>query len=74
MFACFPRVAPRSVFRMVWGVEAQANIEMAKLALHFWITSLGNSYTLAKAMWARDTSTWGGSRARGEGRERGYFN
>ena len=42
-----------------------------QLAPHFWRLSLGNSYTLAKAMCARDTSRPAGSRARGEGRERG---
>ena len=44
-----------------------------QLALHFWRLSLCNSYTLVKAMFARDTSKGTGSRARGEGRERGYF-
>ena len=66
-------MAPRSVFRMVWGVEAQAKNEMAQLGLHFLIISLGNSFTLAKAMWARDTFKGCGSRAREEGREMGYF-
>ena len=47
--------------------------EMGVTAAHFWRLSLGNSYTLAKAMWARDRSKGAGSRARGEGRERGYF-
>ena len=70
MFAGVALVAPRSVFRMVWGVEAQAKDGTSQLALHFWIISLGNSYTLAKAMFARDTSKRAGSRAQGEGRER----
>ena len=44
---------------------------MAHLALHFWRLSLGDSYTLVKAMCARATSRPAGSEARGEGRERG---
>ena len=40
-------------------------------APRFWMFSLGNSYHLAKAMFARDTSRVAGSEARGEGRERG---
>ena len=44
---------------------------MIQLASHFWRLSLGNSYTLVKPMFARDTSKGTGSRARGEGRERG---
>ena len=66
-------MAPRSVFRMVWGVEAQTKNGVVQLGSHFWIISLGNSYTLAKAMWARDTSKGAGSEAREEGREMGYF-
>ena len=41
--------------------------------LYFWRLSLGNSWGLAKAMFARATSKVAGSEARGEGRERGYF-
>ena len=58
------------MFRMVFVVEAQTKIGKGKLAPHFWRLSLGNSYTLVKAMFARDTSKGVGSRARGEGRER----
>ena len=47
------------------------NNKTRKLALHFWRLSLGNSYTLAKAMCTRDTQRGTGSRVRGEGRERG---
>jgi len=40
----------------------------------FWWLSLGDLYHLVKAMFARDGSRVAGSEARGEGRERGYFN
>ena len=64
-------MAPRTVFRMVFVLEAQTKNETRKLALHFWRLSLGNPYTLAKAMCARATSRGAGLEARGEGRERG---
>ena len=51
--------------------EAQTKNTTRKLASHFWRLSLGNLYTLVKTMFARDTSKGTGSRARGEGRERG---
>ena len=40
---------------------------------HFWRHSLGVSLGLAKTMFARDRSKDLGSEARGEGKERGYF-
>ena len=54
---------------MVFVVEAQTKIEVGQLASHFWMVSLGNSYTLAKAMCASVTLRAAGSRARVEGRE-----
>ena len=66
-------MAFRTVFRMVFVFEVQTKNETRKLPLHFWRLSLGNSYTLVKAVCARDTSKGAGSRARGEGRERGYL-
>ena len=64
-------MAPRTVFCMVFVPEAQTKNGTRKLAAHFWRLSLCNSYTLAEAMCARATSKGTGSRARGEGRERG---
>ena len=66
-------MAARTVFHMVLVLEAGTKNETGQLALNFWRFSLGNSYTLVKPMYARDTSKRAGSKARGEGRERGRF-
>ena len=42
-------------------------------ASRFWTLSLCDSYHLVKEMFARDGSRGAGTEARGEGRERGYF-
>ena len=56
---------------MVFVPEAQTKNGVAQLGSHFWRFSLGNSYTLAKAMCDRKWSKPAGSRARGEGTGRG---
>ena len=42
-------------------------------AVRFWRLSLCNLWCLVKTMFARNTSKGAGSEARGEGRERDYF-
>ena len=44
---------------------------MTLLALYFWRLSLGVLNALEKPIYTRDTSRGAGSRARGEGREKG---
>ena len=61
-------VVPRMAFCEVVAQEARLKNTMTLLAFHIWRPSLGNSCTLAKAMFARDTRKPAGSRARGEGR------
>ena len=54
-------------------LKVQRENRMTQLALYVWRLSLGDLQVLAQAMFARDTSRGAGSEARGEGRERDYF-
>ena len=64
-------MAPRSAFCCVFVTRGPIKKHDDLVGGALLEASLGNSYTLAKAMCTRDTSRPAGSEARGEGRERG---